>query len=257
MEHPIGKVFQTSILFFALMLLPIGFFQLAFLGTDIHSIWVVPSYIITESAGKYGTIIILVLCAWFYGIRLEGFKNKVFSFLKSFLSLLLFFILFAYLNEHITKPLVSAARPSHLVIFSRSNWPDEAEHFYEKTKEERRLVLQGIISKNDSNFKDIHPLVKAHWVEESGFSFPSGHSFNSWMIAVVLSYSILQLRVRKSLRKFYWIPFLWASLVALSRVMLGAHTILDVSVGSLMGILVAAGFLYFDKTRPFLFQKRG
>jgi membrane-associated phospholipid phosphatase len=77
------------------------------------------------------------------------------------------------------------------------------------------------------------------------------------MIAVVLSYSILQLRVRKSLRKFYWIPFLWASLVAISRVMLGAHSILDVSVGSFMGILVASGFLYFDKTRPLLFQKRG
>jgi phosphatidylglycerophosphatase B len=257
MEYPIGKVFKTALLFYALMLLPIGFFQLAFLGTDIHSIWVLPSYFITETAGKYGTIIILVLCAWFYGIRLEGFKNKVYSFTKSFLSLLLFFILFAYLNEHITKPLVSAERPSHLVIFSRSNWPNEAEHFYEKTKEERRLVLQEIISKNDSNFKDIHPLVKAHWIEESGFSFPSGHSFNSWMIAVVLSYSILQLRVRKSIRKYYWLPFLWAALVAISRVMLGAHTILDVSAGSLMGILVASGFLYFDKTRPLLFQKRG
>lgn len=257
MEHPIGKVFQTSILFFALMLLPIGFFSLAFLGSQIDSIWVYPSYFITESAGKFGTIIILVLCAWFYGIRLEGFRNKVYSFLKSFLSLLLFFILFAYINEHITKPLVSAARPSHLVIFSRSNWPNEAAQFYEKSKADRSRILSEIIQKNDSNFQDIHPLVKAHWIEESGFSFPSGHSFNSWMIAVVLSYSILQLRVRKSLRKYYWIPFLWASLVAISRVMLGAHTILDVSVGSLIGILVACGFLYFDKTRPLLFQKRG
>jgi hypothetical protein len=114
-----------------------------------------------------------------------------------------------------------------------------------------------IIQKNDSNFQDIHPLVKAHWIEESGFSFPSGHSFNSWMIAVVLSYSILQLRVKHQFRKYYWIPFLWAALVAISRVMLGAHSIVDIAAGSILGIVVASGFLYFDKTRPIIFQKRG
>jgi phosphatidylglycerophosphatase B len=257
MEHPIGKVFKTSLLFYALMLLPIGFFSLAFLGSKVDSIWVYPSYFITESAGKYGTIVILVLCSWFYGIRLEGFKNKVFAFLKSFVSLLLIFILFAYINEHITKPLVSAARPSHIYIFSKSVWPIEAAHFYEKSKIERSLILNEIIQKNDSNFQDIHPLVKAHWIEESGFSFPSGHSFNSWMIAVVLSYSILQLRVKHQFRKYYWIPFLWAALVAISRVMLGAHTIVDIAAGSIMGIIIASIFLYFDKTRPFIFQKRG
>ncbi len=257
MEHPIGKVFKTSLLFYALMLLPIGFFQLSFLGAQVDSIWVYPSYFITESAGKYGTIFILILCAWFYGIRLETKKEKLIAFIKSFLSLLFFFILFAYLNEHITKPLVSAARPSHIYIFSNSGWPQEVISFYEKSKTSRSEILQLLLQKNDSNFQNIHPLVQAHWIEESGFSFPSGHSFNSWMIAVVLSYSILQFRVKHQYRKYFWIPFVWAALVAISRVMLGAHTIVDIAAGSFMGILVACGFLYFDKTRPLLFQKRG
>lgn len=58
------------------------------------------------------------------------------------------------------------------------------------------------------------------------FSLPSGHSAAAWLFATVVSYFYPHLA-----------PYLycWASLVALSRVLLGVHYPLDVVLGSLMG----------------------
>lgn len=70
------------------------------------------------------------------------------------------------------------------------------------------------------------------------FSFPSGHSGNSFLSATILG--------RKFKRAF---PYLYAlaSLVAYSRVYLGAHWPLDVLVGGCFGVMVAALTLKFER----------
>jgi membrane-associated phospholipid phosphatase len=51
------------------------------------------------------------------------------------------------------------------------------------------------------------------------------------------------------------LPFVWAYMVGVSRVAMGAHSALDVSVGALMGVLTACLFLYVDMTRHWLTRK--
>ena len=68
---------------------------------------------------------------------------------------------------------------------------------------------------------------------ETGFSFPSGHSQNAFLFAVILGYLIQHLLPNG--KRFVWIPFLWASGICLSRVALGVHSPLDITVGALTG----------------------
>lgn len=214
------------------------------------------SMLLTETAGKYGSLIIIALTAWLYGIRLESKKEQVKSFVLSFLFLLLFLGVFALINEKLTKPLVGKMRPSHFYIFNQTNWPDESIDFYERSSEQRSLILGNLIANNAKKFAGIDPYLLQHWVEESGLSFPSGHSFNAWMLATLLSFSMLRLRSTTWLHKWYFVPFIWSSLVGISRIALGVHTLIDVAAGSLIGLLIASLALYLDSTRKFIFRKR-
>ena len=68
-------------------------------------------------------------------------------------------------------------------------------------------------------------------VENSGYSMPSGHATRSFLMA-----SLLSLEFRKEKIAL----FALAALVAVSRVAIGAHWVLDVFVGAANGLLLAA-----------------
>lgn len=68
-------------------------------------------------------------------------------------------------------------------------------------------------------------------IHEYGMSMPSGHAQMAFMAAAVIGYFYPKTRI----------PLLiFAGLVALSRIGLGAHWILDVLVGAANGLLIAA-----------------
>lgn len=68
-------------------------------------------------------------------------------------------------------------------------------------------------------------------VEMITSSFPSGHAALGFMVFAVLSYQYKELRI--------WL-FILASLVALSRVFIGAHYLSDVFAGAIIGYLIGA-----------------
>ena len=62
------------------------------------------------------------------------------------------------------------------------------------------------------------------------FSMPSGHTAAAFMMATIITYSF---------PTFSLIAYLWATLIALSRVFLGVHYPTDILVGALLGYYCA------------------
>ncbi len=96
-----------------------------------------------------------------------------------------------------------------------------------------------------------------HWYEINGWtndnelkSFPSGHTANAF---VVLAYMMF-IPYIKSIKMNYFLigAVIWGTLVALSRVVLGAHFLSDVLVGSYITIFIFILLerIFFRNTKP-------
>jgi undecaprenyl-diphosphatase len=71
-----------------------------------------------------------------------------------------------------------------------------------------------------------------------GFSFPSGHSFSSFVFIGLLTYIISELAIRRRLKWIYGILlFFFAWLIAISRVYLRVHFASDVVAGFFLSII--------------------
>jgi membrane-associated phospholipid phosphatase len=95
-----------------------------------------------------------------------------------------------------------------------------------------------------------------HWYEINGWtndnelkSFPSGHTSNGFVIIAYMMF----VPYFKSIKMNYFLigAVTWGTLVALSRVVLGAHFLSDVLVGSYITIFL---FLLFERL---ILQKKG
>ena len=159
---------------------------------------------------------------------------------------------FAATNEFVTKPYVAAPRPYALKLEAEGLL--ETDDFYAlPNKQARSAFLREMLEENSDNdlIKPLDPAIRAHWEHETGFSFPSGHSLNAFLFAVFLGFLIRHLFAKG--KRWVWLPFLWACGICLSRIAVGAHTPLDVTVGACLGGLVGCLLLmsgWFDKVIP-------
>ena len=99
------------------------------------------------------------------------------------------------------------------------------------------------------------PLAEAVPPYEYAFSFPSGHTLNSTVIAGVVAYLLLR-RLRSTRARVITVVLavLWAVAMALSRVFLGHHWLTDVVFAWLLGIAWLA--LIITAHRLFLTVRR-
>jgi len=238
-----------------LLLLMVGNFPVSFAAVFKLSIWVDVGFVLTESAGKIGTVVIVVVTSYCYTIRVESKREKLLTFIKSFVAVSLFIGALAFVNEYLTKPLLKEVRPSHHYIANQLGVNHQLDSVYQLTKIQRKNYFDQLIQNNETYFSNIDNKVLHHWIEEAGYSFPSGHSFNAYLLATIMAFSLYHAN-NKKWNNYFWIPFLWAGSVALSRVAIGAHTAIDVTVGSLGGFTIAAIFIYFDTTRKLLIHKK-
>ena len=97
---------------------------------------------------------------------------------------------------------------------------------------------------------ELSSLIENHWIEETGYSFPSGHSFSAMFLATFFVMTWASAITRKK----YWIVYAllpWAVAVCYSRPILRVHTPMDITIGSLQGVLVgiAAGAVFLILSR--------
>ncbi|PRP90535.1 Phosphatidylglycerophosphatase B [Enhygromyxa salina] len=143
----------------------------------------------------------------------------------------------AQFNEHVLKPAVHAPRPNIVTLADAGALGPEvpdADAFYELgDKDVRRELLREQLPELDE--PALAPLVREHWIEETGYTFPSGHATASMTFAtMMLALGLCWLGGWRQ-RITTALP-VWALCVAYSRPLLRVHRPLDVSVGALVGM---------------------
>jgi phosphatidylglycerophosphatase B len=212
------------------------------------------AYWLTQSGGKIGTVVLLFTAAVIYSLRSDSVKDKIFAFLKTIFVLGGLIGLIAAFNEHVTKQILHQPRPSHIFVIG-SNTKIPLDSIYKVSTEKRHYLLKEVIEQDSARFAAIDQRVLEHWVEEAGYSFPSGHSFNVFLLSMIIGWTLMNSRV-SHLPTYYFLPFIWAYGVALSRVAIGAHSPLEISVGASAGILLGFLFLHFDHTRKWVTHRK-
>ncbi len=199
---------------------------------------------VTQSAGKYGIPwICIALTALVVSRRSIRWNQRVIEALVIVLAIALLLGGGAYLNEHIVKPTFAVYRPN---IIELAQTPPEApalkmsaEAFYAlPDKAARSEYLQSILTPEVL----LRECVRDHWITETGYSFPSGHSFAAMMFATFF----LAMGLSHFSGKRLWLFYLllpWAVAVCFSRPILRVHSPTDVCVGGLEGVVV--GILAF------------
>ncbi|PBQ30307.1 hypothetical protein CNR22_00535 [Sphingobacteriaceae bacterium] len=251
----IKTIFYTATISLAVLLLLVFFTAIPFTACSPNSYWCEIAYAITSSGGPIGFFILLVITSFFYASSAQGKRDKLLVFCKSFLTLVVFFAVLAFINERYTKPILKSQRPSHVYMLNKTGLSNVIDSLYQLDKQARKDFFDALVKTHPAEFSQIAPQIQHHWVDEAGFSFPSGHSFNAFLFAMILSYAIYLNRSYPKLRFLFLIPFVWAVLVAVSRVAIGAHSAFDVCAGAGLGIILGFLFLYMGKTRHWLTRK--
>ncbi len=114
------------------------------------------------------------------------------------------------------------------------------QEFYESgSKQDRRELLAKTLG-GVPRPVTLSPAIEAHWVAETGYSFPSGHAFSAMFFATFF----LALGVTYLTTKRLWVLYAllpWAVAVCYSRSILRVHTPTDLTVGGFLGF--TAGLL--------------
>lgn len=215
----------------------------------------------------YGELpgIITILTAIFIYHKKKKHSSNARTLLYSFILTYSAFMLFSYIGNVLFKPLVNSFHPviifaSVLTLISvvlvkkmKVNFSEDAFNF------SKVVLMMGIfgyvlfvqplkIFWGRIRFRDMDVLYSnfTNWYVPNGVtgheSFPSGHTAMGF---VLISFFVL-FKNKNFAAKFavYSFVLFWAVAVALSRVIIGAHFLSDVIVGSMGMIFV---YLYFSK----------
>ena len=213
---------------------------------------------ITHSGSAIGITIILLGAAIFLSLGAKSLKKGVVRGLIVFLVLSATVGGTAFFNEYVIKEHLKKFRPS--ILFLEKNADLNATEFYAKKDKVKRsdyLTEQLNLANGQSLYVDDKPLNNAvlkEWIRSAGYSFPSGHSVSAFLVVTLLAYYVL-MRFKRltaignngTARKKLWIIgllYLWAILIAYSRVLIGVHSAWDISLGALWGSMVGFILIY-------------
>ena len=237
------------------MLVLVWFVSPGFAGCEPGNVWCLTMYWFTQSGGWLGSlIIVLVISTAFASIPLHP-RGRIVMFARTLFSLAIILALFAKLNETYIKSSFAVSRPSHQFILKESHSKANLDSIYLLVVPERQQFFKKVVDSDTLHFRNIDPVVVAHWIDEAGYSMPSGHTFNAFLLASMLSFSLYELNKRR-ITAWLYVPLVWASIVGLSRVVLGVHTPLDVTIGGALGLMVSHSLLAIPTMNRLLIPRR-
>ena len=250
---PVKEVLSklSIIMLVAAALLPLTFF---FPPIDLTGTIAQAAYWSAESGGTLGIpLIALAMTGLLIGRTGLSVKQRTSEALIIVLALVVLLGAGAYLNEHLVKPVFAIHRPNITELSqnpssTKSTLPMSAIDFYAlPTKASRSEHLKKVLTSDIDPPMDEH--VRSHWIHETGYSFPSGHSFS----AMLFSTTFLALGLTYFSQARLWVFYLlvvWAVAVCYSRPILRVHSPTDICVGGFEGIV--AGVLCFLLVRGML-----
>lgn len=218
------------------VLLPLTYF---FPPIDLTGPIAQSAYWIAASGGTVGIPLIgFTMTALLVSRPGHSGKQRAAEAVAIVLALATFLGVGAYLNEHLVKPIFAVPRPNiiELAETTHAALKMSAEEFYAtmSTKAERSAYLTSVLTAEFELPMDDY--VRRHWIHESGYSFPSGHSFSAMLVATGFLALGLSYLSRARLWVFY-VLVAWALAVCYSRPILRVHSPTDVCVGGLEGIV--------------------
>ena len=213
------------------------------------------AYWLSQSAGPFGVPIITMLLILF--ISRKNIRSQR-RFLETGVILLIVLICTgggALINEHVLKVQLKIPRPNIIWLAGEDGdgplkmSPGE---FYASGEKKFRSEMLTEVLRQEPPPVELSSLVENHWIEETGYSFPSGHSFSAMFLATFFLMTWSTAITRKKFWVFY-VLLPWAVAVCYSRPILRVHTPMDITIGSLQGVLVgiAAGVVFQMLSRRF------
>lgn len=228
-------IYFYSLIAFILMGLIVILFPLELSAYRNSDAWAPFWNAVTETGGfTAGLVLLLILIL----IVVKHFKinSGKFSDVNYFLSIVFLVFVFSmgfsqlYLKDYFKKP-----RPYQLYFVEKGILINKGEQFFSMPGKEKSKFLEDITRKNPELINEIYLPVLNNWIYNSGFSFPSGHAQTSFYFAVIFSYVFFKI-FKEEKKYFSLLPFIWAILVSLSRVLLGFHYPVDIAAGALAGM---------------------
>ena len=157
-------------------------------------------------------------------------------------------------NEHLLKPVLGVARPNAVALEESGTLGTSIESYYSmSSKSERSTYLKEILENPEFTGEKMAPVVRDHWIAESGYSLPSGHTLSAFTL---LTFALLATKETAG-NVHYAVACLlvpWALAVSYSRVLLRVHWPNDVIVSGMAGILLGIGL--FTLSRRLLWAER-
>lgn len=144
----------------------------------------------------------------------------------------------AFFNENVIKEKLKVPRPNIIWLAGENGSLGMSEkEFYESVgKDARRELLTEILNRSPSSLP-LSTRIKAHWIHETGYSFPSGHAFTAMFFAAFLLSAAAEL-IRSKQQLIFYALLPWALAVCYSRTILRVHAPVDITVGGLLGLAV-------------------
>jgi len=231
-------IYVCALISLFILVLIVFLFPVEFSGYKNSDVLAPAWYAITETGGWRGGMFVFIMLLVYLTVHFKRSERK-YSDLIFFISIVFFIQIFITgFSQFYAKDLFRKPRPNQLYLMEKGYLNKEGTQFFTMPSDERRKYLEEQIKDTDENLQDIYPPILNKWIIDSGFSFPSGHSQTSFFLGTIIAFVVYKLSRAKN-KYLFVIPFIWAVLVALSRVVIGIHYPIDVTAGALIGMTAA------------------